>query len=148
MLNHFNTQNSILYCLKTPARRDEMMSDVEDGTDNVGQQGGRGVWARTFAANAAASTRRTTRSSLAGTKAKMRVSLSKEKRGLWLCIKDGKIDTEELRKYLQHGVMQRQLDELVSVLHKVWSTMTIEERQECYLNLNSLIYYDYPTLII
>ena len=121
MLNHFNTQNSILYCSKrkrsgsskdemsnktsrmakeppdlppddgttekaedtsrdvelpsdvvdsvgglveeeTPARRDEMMSDVKDGTDNVGQQGGRGVWASTFAANAAASTRRTTRS--------------------------------------------------------------------------------------
>ena len=44
-------------------------------------------------------------------------------------IKDGKIDTEELRKYLQHGVMQRQLDELVSVLHKDWSAMTIEEGQ-------------------
>ena len=196
MLNHFNTQNSILYCLKrkrsevsneemsnkssrmakeppdlppddgtteraedtsrdvglpsdvvdsvgglvddeTPARRDEMMSDVEDGTDNVGQQGGRGVWARTFAANAAASTRRTTRSSLAGTKGKMGMSLNKEKRELWMCIKDGKTDTEELQKYLQHGVMQRQLDELVRVLHEDWSAMTIEERQECYQDLVS-----------
>ena len=60
----------------------------------------------------------------------MKVSLSKEKRWLRLCIKDGKTDTEELRKYLQHGVMQRQLDELVSVLHEDWTRMTIEERQE------------------
>ena len=93
---------------ETPARCDEMMPDVEDGMedvmDNVGQQGGRGVWARRFAADAAASTRRATRSSLAGTKGKMRMSLSKEKGKLWLCIKDRKTDTEELRKYLQHGV--------------------------------------------
>ena len=126
---------------ETPARRDEMMSDVEVGMedvmDNVGQQGGQGVWARRFAAAAAASTRRTTRSLLAGTKGKMRISLHKEKKKLWMCIKDGKTDMEELRKYLQHGVMQWQLDELVSVLHEDWTGMSSEERQEGYQALVS-----------